>query len=155
MHGRKKMQKLIYLLKVSGFEINNSFEWNYYGPYSEELAMDLDKLNNSHIIKEEINNISDYMEYSYSLTPVGLKFISILPDDEKINIDLIKKLNARPSKELEKYASIIYLLNKGYQKDIIYDFLFSQKGYSKREVDHAISHMNKRYPEIMKNVSNI
>src|SRR5262249_49914581 len=37
--GRTRLQKSVYLLKLSGIDLGFDFDYHYYGPYSEELAV--------------------------------------------------------------------------------------------------------------------
>lgn len=42
--GKTKMQKLVYFLKASGVPLPFDFDIHYYGPYSQELAEEMDWL---------------------------------------------------------------------------------------------------------------
>lgn len=39
--GRKKLQKMIYILKKLNYPFQEKFQFHFYGPYSEELTLRL------------------------------------------------------------------------------------------------------------------
>ncbi|MDD1776842.1 MAG: hypothetical protein LUQ65_01645 [Candidatus Helarchaeota archaeon] len=71
IEGRKRLQKLIYLMKYIGFPIEARFSMHYYGPYSADLAVQIDHLVNRNLIKEDSS-----IGYSYELTQEGKKILN-------------------------------------------------------------------------------
>jgi len=68
--GRTRLQKLIFLLKHK-FDIpfNLAFIPYYYGPYSEQLALDLELLKATNMITEETESFSEgLLRYRYKLS---------------------------------------------------------------------------------------
>jgi uncharacterized protein YwgA len=41
---RKKAQKIVYILKKRGYPFHETFHFQFYGPYSDELSLQLDEL---------------------------------------------------------------------------------------------------------------
>src|SRR5699024_6984368 len=51
--GRKKLQKMIYILQVCGIPFGEKFHYHFYGPYSEELSLRVEELCNLGFLKED------------------------------------------------------------------------------------------------------
>jgi len=87
IHGRKRLQKTICLLK---YRDNIPLEFNYvpyfYGPYSEELADSIKSLVGAGYLNEKSNEIGiGVYQYSYALTDEGRQVIQpILNGDLQI-----------------------------------------------------------------------
>lgn len=143
IQGRKRFQKLLYLTKSAGISIDETFEWNNYGPFSKELAQEIDALCRLDIIHEDFNGL----EYVYTLTENGIKILKHMPKEylnKYENLEsIIEKLNQLTTKELEKLASIKFLINEGYPKNYIFPFLKHSKHYSDKEIDMGIKELGK------------
>jgi uncharacterized protein YwgA len=75
--GRKRIQKLVFLLKKQG-DVAFSFDFKpyFYGPYSEELAETIHLLTGIGLLKERVSALeSGFAQYSYNLTPEARRFI--------------------------------------------------------------------------------
>lgn len=80
--GRKKLQKLIYVMKHIGLPIELRYNWHYYGPYSAELALQIDALVNANLLDEK--NIS--LGYTYKTSKAAKELLSIIelnPENKK------------------------------------------------------------------------
>ncbi len=51
--GKTRLQKMAYLLEISGLGCGFSFEYRHYGPYSEDLADGLESAQFSNLLIEE------------------------------------------------------------------------------------------------------
>lgn len=54
--GRKKLQKMIYIAKKMQFPFYEKYDFHFYGPYSEELTLQIEELCNLgflHEVKEK------------------------------------------------------------------------------------------------------
>ena len=80
--GRKRLQKLTYIMKNLGFPVPVDFIYHRYGPYSPELSATISDLNALGLLKENHKN----QIYEYEITREGKGFLRLL---EKKN--LIKK----------------------------------------------------------------
>ena len=80
IRGRKKLQKLIFIMNHLGFQIEDRFFMHYYGPYSADLALQIDGLVEKRLIEEK----KILSEYAYRITPDGEKQIELF---EKIMVD--------------------------------------------------------------------
>jgi uncharacterized protein len=137
IHGRKKFQKIFYLAKRADMPIHETFKWNMFGPYSEELASEIDSLCNMEFLSEK--KLTG-MEYSYKITEKGSRFLEkSLPKEEQILYNRLTKileiLNTFSSQNLEKIASIAFLLDEGYDDPYIKTFLKYAKQYSPEEIE--------------------
>ncbi|MDY6866022.1 MAG: hypothetical protein SVY15_08655 [Halobacteriota archaeon] len=136
IRGRKKFQKMFYLSKEAGIPILEDFNWNNYGPYSRELAYELDSLCTMKLLSEERIG----MEYVYKITEEGTSFLekSLSSGDQRIDerfAKFLEILNKYDSSELEKIASVGFLKRDGYDDSYIQDFLEYAKNYSLEDVE--------------------
>ena len=151
IYGRKKFQKMIYLSKELGIPFHETFIWNNYGPYSEELAAEIDSLCKMEFLSEDF----DGLEYSYKITQIGENFLdksaSEFNDIFQYFEEILKILNEYESMQLEKLASIKFLLNQGYDNSYINTFLNYSKNYSNDEIEkgkNMLSSLFKNLEEI-------
>ena len=135
IYGRKKFQKMVYLSKEVGIPFHETFVWNNYGPYSEQLAAEIDSLCKMEFLSEAF----DGKEYSYKITQNGENFleksVSEFNDILQYFENILKILNEYESMQLEKFASIKFLLNEGYDISYINTFLNYSKNYSNDEIE--------------------
>jgi uncharacterized protein len=107
--GRTRLQKVAYLLTVSGWETGFVFTYKYYGPYSEELAA-----------AARLGKLLDDLDESELPTSWG-GFYSIytaqFPKDSSIDENRRKFAEAAADSdavELELAATAVFLANEGY-----------------------------------------
>lgn len=108
--GRTKLQKLIYLLKAAGAPIQYDYKLHHYGPYSAEVAGDVDLLDFIGSIEESIEPIDIYNQFLSTFTlrePVDASF-------SPSTSELAETLNAFRSTELEVAATIQYFKELGH-----------------------------------------
>lgn len=108
IEGRKKFQKLVYILKHIGFNFEEKYRYHYYGPYSSTLQMEIDSLVQSDLLAE--NKYGN--TYEYTLTKKSNTFLENNYEDEEIAF--IRKLNNKPAYILELVSVFFYLEDKGY-----------------------------------------
>lgn len=106
--GRKKLQKMIYILQSLGVPFEEKFQFHFYGPYSEELSLRIEELCNLGFIHERKEVKSNYFQYHYSLTKDGTAFLqqfsTNLPDCTK----MITRLQEKSSRFLELVSTMLY-----------------------------------------------
>ncbi len=112
--GRKKFQKLIYILKQKDFDFKEDYSYYYYGPYSSTLRMEIDSLVQSNLLEE----CSVGTTYEYGIADQANDFIqrNYFSKDE---ISFIKSLNEKPAYILELVSVFFYLEDKGYNNESI------------------------------------
>ena len=64
---RKRVQKLVYLLQQRGAPFNEHFGLNYYGPYSNELQIELDQLQEANLIDQKFEEGSYFYRLQNSV----------------------------------------------------------------------------------------
>jgi len=140
IEGRKKLQKIIYILKEMGYPFYEEFDFHFYGPYSEQLTLEIEALKDLEIIKEEREDDSGWVKYIYRITENGKEWAKFC-EDERLNNEykIIKILNDKSARELELIATIIYF--KELSKNLIIEkinTLKADKNYSIDEIENAI-----------------
>lgn len=114
--GRKKLQKIVYILNSQGHDISFDFRYHQYGPYSAELQSELNRLAASGLVSEQIINNT----YCYAISESGKNVLEFLEDrglgaSSKLVIpfDLLKLLSSCDAQLLELVATIIYVRRLG------------------------------------------
>jgi len=74
--GRKKLQKLVYLIKFAGVPFESSYTWHYYGPYSADLALQIDTLVNKGFLDEMFS-----IGYTYRITDEGKNLLQRIEEN--------------------------------------------------------------------------
>jgi len=130
IEGRKKMQKVTYLLQEFGLiDKLYHFEWNYYGVYSQELSSDIQHACGFGLMTEE-KEIDIHNNVKYEISLKENPEIKLEDCSAKMN-SFLEKLNQLDVKELEVMSSIIYFTRKEYNKEKIKELLKSYKGHLK------------------------
>ena len=109
IEGRKRFQKMIFILKQLGADFDERFVYHYYGPYSQELQLELDYLIINGLIQEQVEGSS----YVYKLTEKGLKKLNG-SDEISSYKSVIDDLNSKSASFLEVLSTIFYLSDSGY-----------------------------------------
>ena len=108
--GRTRLQKMVYLMTVTGFDHTFSFEYRHYGPYSDQLAS-ATSLSCMEGLVHEDQQIAiwggSYSVYTSSTT-------SSLSHTSDIKQFLLKA-NEANSIELELAATAVFLAGEGYE----------------------------------------
>lgn len=138
INGRKRFQKEAYLLKEAGFPFEENFEWNNFGPFSTEFASKIDALCKMGWIHERVDESTGIKEFSYQLTTKGMEIVETMKKTETVLFkhldEKIPELNKYDTSNLEKIASIKFLLNRGCDLDYTSIFLEYTKDYKKKDV---------------------
>lgn len=115
--GRKRLQKLAYIMKNNGFPIPQDFIYYRYGPYSQELSATVSELATFGLLDET----STSSGYKYKITQDGKDFLNLLETnnlveeykmDEKNN-KLATSLKEQDPSLLELESTILFLQDYG------------------------------------------
>lgn len=106
--GRKKLQKMVYILQSFGIPFEEKFQFHFYGPYSEELSLRMEELCNLGFINEEKEVKSNYFQYHYTLTDDGVAFLSQFSVDMPNCSESIELLKGKSSRFLELVSTMLY-----------------------------------------------
>ena len=109
INGRKKLQKMVYLLQKAGLDFNKTFRYHYYGPYSTELQLEIDALVDMSLLTESRNGYT----YGYSIAGENDAHAGGYGFSKRIS-SLIDYLNGVPAQVLELASTLAYLGERGY-----------------------------------------
>lgn len=138
--GRKKLQKMIYIMKKMDLPFQEKYEFHIYGPYSEELTARVEELCDMGFLSEALEDKGSYVQYKYSVTEEGMEFRKVLGKSVLDNPMTAEKLNARSGRFLELTATLLYFDNLNRQERI--DKLHVVKGklkFTAEEIDEAFA----------------
>jgi hypothetical protein len=141
VHGRKKVQKMVHLLKLAGARMPFKYEYHHYGPYSAELQMELSSLDREGYLHESIVDET----YVYEMTDKGREFkeqLDRLGFTVSIDKELIETMARQSSQFLEMVSTYAYLVDAGYKPDEARDKALKLKDHLKDFLDDAISFYN-------------
>ncbi|SDK16164.1 YwgA family protein [Sediminibacillus albus] len=106
--GRKKLQKMIYILKKCDFPFEEKYEFHFYGPYSEELTLRIEELCNLGFISEVKEDKSNYYQYRYQVTEQGDEFLNHSNIDLPPLEQMINDMKEKSSRFLELVSTMLY-----------------------------------------------
>ncbi len=116
--GRKKLQKLVYLAQQRGLPFTETFKYHLYGPFSEQLANEIEEMKAYGFVSEE-KQTSHRSPFCCSLTLEGRNLMAkyVTPTDHCVSKDLISALSQRDARELELVATVLFLLKCQYDEE--------------------------------------
>ncbi len=113
--GRKRLQKIIHLLQESRTrDFGYRFILHYFGPYSRELASDLDFLSDVKILKEEAPE-GGQSSYKYTITEGAVREeVNQFFDEDSDSrwIERARKLADEDVPLLEAVSTIVFLAKR-------------------------------------------
>ncbi|TFJ93397.1 YwgA family protein [Lentibacillus salicampi] len=136
--GRKKLQKMIYILQHCNMPFEEKYEFHFYGPYSEELSLRVEELCNLGFITEEKETKSNYVQYHYQITGDGVDFLNQFHMDMPDMTEHITLLQRKSSRFLELVSTMYYF--DGLPEDDIVRKIHTVKPkqkYTDWEIDEA------------------
>jgi len=136
--GRKKLQKIVYIAKKFDYDFQEKFNFHFYGPYSEELTLQIEELTNAGLVEEMKGNKSGYTQYKYVLSEAGKEFLSIYPTQLEGFSSFLQALNQESSRFLELVSTILYF-DSLEQDELIakVQTVKSKQNYSAEEFERA------------------
>ena len=136
--GRKKLQKIIFIMKKLGYRFEEKFTFHFYGPYSEELSLRMEELTNLGFISEMKEQKSNYYQYRYEVTDRGRQFLGQAPTKLTVDDELTALLKNQSSRFLELVSTILYFdhldqeeVNKKVQE------VKKKSNYTEADIDEA------------------
>lgn len=147
--GKTKLQKLVYFCKASGVPMPYTFDMYYYGPFSQELAEEIDRLEILGLVEggQENNGPVDYYP-GPGAEEVISQYKSAL---EKYVGDIRRTIRAFGSmsvKELELHATVHYVRGSGGRErslDQIVEAVRAVKGsrFGPEEIQAAVKYLER------------
>lgn len=115
IEGRKKLQKIVYVLQTQGHPFPQHFGYLHYGPYSSELASEIDALSSGDLIVQEKGD-GQYQPFVYR---PGRNVPNLLQEMGRSQsakwTELAKLLNSNDANFLEALSTLLYLQRNGFQ----------------------------------------
>ncbi len=110
IEGHKKLQKLVYLVQHKGGPFTETFQYHLYGPFSEQLANELEEIRGFGLVEENKEPGVSGHKYRYSLTDDGKNLLqSMSSSDLEPFEELIKDLGQYDARHLELMATCLFL----------------------------------------------
>lgn len=111
--GRKRLQKVIYLLQQAGCPLSSDYVLHHYGPYSRDVADLCDEMVAAGLI-EERGGPSESSPYAYRLQPKTRELLHERSDDAMQPFEsLARELIAGPLWHLELGSTILLFRRRG------------------------------------------
>ncbi|QKY70512.1 YwgA family protein [Lentibacillus sp. CBA3610] len=140
--GRKKMQKMIYILQKCHVPFEEKYQFHFYGPYSDELSLRVEELCDLGFISEEKEMKSNYVQYHYQITGDGKAFLDQFQIEMPDMTEKIELLKAKSSRFLELVSTMLYF--EGQPADEIVKKIHTVKpkqNYTDSEIDEAFEYI--------------
>lgn len=106
--GRKKLQKMIFILQKCKVPFEEKFQFHFYGPYSEELTLRVEELCNLNFIEEKREDKTSYNQYNYQITGDGEEFLEQFSLDMPDISDKVEMLKSKSARFLELVSTLLY-----------------------------------------------
>lgn len=143
--GKKAFQKLVYFAQVLGIPLGKAFKMHYYGPYSQEVADEMNEL----ISKGVLNNIPG--SYSYCLSEQIVDKPTVPETYAAQFQELLDKFGGMSPRTLEIYATAHFIdfklknVNKIFDKERIIDEIKKAKSpkFNNQEILQAYNDLEK------------
>lgn len=115
LKGRVRVQKILYLANLCGWNCIKDYRYYTYGPYSDAITTELDNFKRNGWVIEDSSEIEGKQWHSYSLTRQGERIADSLAgkiENEKLiqkTMNLAKQLHASSSDDLEIMATLVFI----------------------------------------------
>ena len=136
VEGRKKLQKIVHILKSQGYEFPQHFGYLHYGPFSAEVAADVDTLVTHNLVDEQ-GGAGPRGAYIYTPTDKGLQFLKDIGLGPRNWSSLATKLNKINVSQLEAMSTILFLRNNGFSGESLKQRFSELKPKLKNEYPNA------------------
>jgi uncharacterized protein len=117
IEGRKKLQKIVYILQTQGYDFPQDFNYFHYGPYSSDVAFQVDRIVSWDLVKET-RGADPYEPYVYTPRETLPAFLAEVKAATTAPWkSLARKLNEKDANFLETLATALYLQRDGLAGD--------------------------------------
>jgi uncharacterized protein YwgA len=82
LQGRKRLQKVVFLLQQAGCPLDCRFVLHHFGPYSRDVAAACDEIVAAGLVDETGGPATGEMQYSYTLKPATRTLLEQTPDSQ-------------------------------------------------------------------------
>lgn len=142
--GRKKLQKMIFIAKKLNFPFYEKYDFHFYGPYSEEVTLKIEELSNLGLVEEIQEKVNGYVQYRYSLSEAGERFLTNFHVDFPSLRDCVQMMNKENARFLELVSTILYF-DEFARDEIIrkVEAVKANQQYTEQEFQHAFKFIEK------------
>ncbi|RKD23019.1 hypothetical protein BEP19_12375 [Ammoniphilus oxalaticus] len=136
--GRKKLQKIVYITQKLQFELNQRFQFHFFGPYSEELSLEIEELGELGFLQEKLEDKGNYRVYRYRITDKGEDFLAHVPAEVGNVTPIVNKLNRSTARFLELVSTVFYFeqLSRSEVEEKVFT-LKAKSNYTTDEISEA------------------
>ncbi|WP_226036256.1 YwgA family protein [Aquibacillus saliphilus] len=136
--GRKKLQKMIYILKKCDIPFEEKYEFHFYGPYSEELTLRMEELCNLGFISETKEKKSNYFQYRYKMTDQGEEFLNHSNVQIPAIDGMVAKMTDKSSRFLELVSTMLYFDDlKRQEVEVKVQTVKNKQNYTDKDLQSA------------------
>lgn len=144
--GRKKLQKLVYLAQQRGWPFPEVFKHHIYGPFSEQLANEIEEMTSYGFVAEE-RQVGHGSAFCCSLTDLGKDLMKKHGNSTPplISREMIAELGKRDARTLELMATVLFLLKCQCAKEQVFTSvgnLKPEQDYSDDEISQALTFLS-------------
>ena len=155
VHSRIKMHKLLYILKSLGYPVQERFEYLHFGPYSEDVAAELQSSVNAVYLLERVTESAEeedeepHRRYDYSLGRKGAELIAHAASSDPTltavpdaMAGVAEELNGSTPARLELVATLMYFQDQNVPAHLLVRVLQGNKPqFTDAEVHAALAYL--------------
>ncbi len=140
IHSRIKLHKMVYVLKSLGFPVHERFEYLHFGPYSEDLAVELRSSVNAVYLQERMTETTEeedeepHRRYDYSLGRKGAELVAQTTSSDPVLTAVVdamagvaEELNESTPSRLELVATLMYFQDQSVPAGLLVRVLQGNK----------------------------
>jgi hypothetical protein len=141
--GRKKLQKIVFIVQKLNYPFHEKYHYHFYGPYSEELTLKVEELCNLGFFNEVKEEKGNYNQYKYTLTKDGEQFMCHYDVDMPGLESCVASLNGQSARFLELVATVLHFadLERAEVEEKVFKLKARQR-YTKEEIDQAYTYFD-------------
>ncbi|MFC3039647.1 YwgA family protein [Virgibacillus xinjiangensis] len=142
--GRKKLQKMIYIMQKCNMPFEEKYEFHFYGPYSEELTLRVEELCNLGFVSEVKEDKGNYSQYRYTVTKDGRSFLQQFSSEMPNLEEYVSLMQDKSSRFLELVSTIMYFDHLPLEENIekVHTVKPKQK-YTEEEIEEALQFIDR------------
>lgn len=137
--GRKRFQKVVYLLQQIGVPYSEKFRYYHYGPYSSELQVEIDNLVNYELVNESYTGETYVYEITDKGTNFSLEYNALDNRGFRLPRQVVKQIIDTDTPVLELASTYAYLLEMGYKRAEAVIKATELKPHLQNRLDEAIN----------------
>ena len=150
VHGRKKLQKLVHIIKSHGYPIGFRYSFHIHGAFSTDLKEEIDRLVSEYLVVERKESAGEYEMYVYSLDGSVGEVLSELDHESLGGYEAaVRELVGMSAQLLEAISTIFYLRDR----DLVGDQLEAKFGKLKPHLIDQYSKAAAKVEELLQQYS--